>query len=55
MATVTALKDIWDSDKLLASAGQDAEMSDEKASFHEKNGNVKIKPKTKELKFDEKK
>ena len=53
MATVKALKPLW-SDKLIADTGQEVEMSDEKAKFHESKGNVEvIKAKTKELKIQD--
>lgn len=53
MATVKALVDIWGTDKLIVKAGEEAEMSDEKAKLHEKNGSVKIvKAITKELKIE---
>lgn len=54
MATVKALKPIWASNKLIADIGQEAEMADDKAKFHESKGSVKIiKAKTKELKFED--
>ena len=51
MATVKALKPIWASNKLIADIGQEAEMADDKAKFHEKKGNV-VRVKTKELKLE---
>jgi len=54
MATVKALKPLWASDKLIADTGQETEMSDDKAKFHESKGSVQIiKAKTKELKFQD--
>ncbi len=53
MATVKALKPLWGTNKLIADVGQEAEMSDDKAKFHESRGSVKIKAKTKELKFED--
>ncbi len=53
MATVKALKPLWSSEKLIADVGQEVDLPDDKAKFHESKGNVKIKAKTKELKIED--
>lgn len=54
MATVKALKDLWGQKGQIAKIGQEFEMPDDKAKFHESKGNVQvIKAKTKELKIED--